>query len=225
MLHWICPECGRDCSPAVRECPICVSAAQQSPAATELVTSDGVLALVQTLQAVPPVPLLAPVAANGQAKATAALTVEEPASQTDEAIDSLVRPLIESADAVVPTTECVEPKPAPGLARLASDPPAAAKPSECVGAGPEGEPAEVATEHSPALPSLARLAESVERDPPAELPVEPATETSPSVEPLDAAAEAAFSADTLATPSVSEVTLPAVAPESDPAASPLKSQK
>ncbi len=225
MLHWICPECGRDCSPAVRECPICVSAAQQSPAATELVTSDGVLALVQTLQAVPPVPLLAPVAANGQAKATAALTVEEPASQTDEAIDSLVRPLIESADAVVPTTECVEPKPAPELASLASDPPAAAKPSECVGAGPEVEPADVATEHSPALPSLARLAESVERDPPAELPVEPSTETSPSVEPLVAAAEAAFSADTLATPSVSEGTLPAVAPESEPAASPVKSRK
>src|SRR5260370_39555990 len=103
MLHWICPECGRDCSPAVRECPICVSAAQQSPAATELVTSDGVLALVQTLQAVPAVPLLAPVAANGHAKATAAVTVEEPPSHTDEAIHTLVRPVIGPVGAVSPT--------------------------------------------------------------------------------------------------------------------------
>jgi hypothetical protein len=28
MLYWICPECGHECSPAIRECPTCTSAAQ-----------------------------------------------------------------------------------------------------------------------------------------------------------------------------------------------------
>jgi len=23
MLYWICPECGGECSPAIRECPAC----------------------------------------------------------------------------------------------------------------------------------------------------------------------------------------------------------
>ena len=31
MLYWICPECGHECSPAIRECPTCTAAAQ-SPA-------------------------------------------------------------------------------------------------------------------------------------------------------------------------------------------------
>ena len=31
MLYWICPECGHECSPAIRECPTCTSAAE-SPA-------------------------------------------------------------------------------------------------------------------------------------------------------------------------------------------------
>src|SRR5580692_9376470 len=31
MLYWICPECGHECSPAIRECPTCTSVAQ-SPA-------------------------------------------------------------------------------------------------------------------------------------------------------------------------------------------------
>jgi hypothetical protein len=28
MLYWICPECGHECSPAIRECPTCTAAAQ-----------------------------------------------------------------------------------------------------------------------------------------------------------------------------------------------------
>ncbi len=30
MLYWICPECGHECSPAIRECPTC-SAAEKAP--------------------------------------------------------------------------------------------------------------------------------------------------------------------------------------------------
>jgi len=51
MLCWICPECGRDCSPAVRECPAC---AQGQSGVTQ-----GVLSMVESLRAVPSVPLLA----------------------------------------------------------------------------------------------------------------------------------------------------------------------
>lgn len=100
MLYWICPECGRDCSPAVRECPVC---AQQHALVTE-----GVLALVQNFQSAPPVPLLAAApqqillfAANGhpvQATDTVAAVEEEPAVPAGDAIDSLVRPLVESAE-------------------------------------------------------------------------------------------------------------------------------
>src|ERR1043166_6323942 len=37
MFHWICPECGREIPPAVRECPVCdprVSDLQASPPPT-----------------------------------------------------------------------------------------------------------------------------------------------------------------------------------------------
>src|SRR5271170_3082099 len=36
MLYWICPECGHECSPAIRECPTCTAgekaAAKPAPA-------------------------------------------------------------------------------------------------------------------------------------------------------------------------------------------------
>src|SRR5690348_8082552 len=34
MLYWICPECGHECSPAVRECPTCTAPPESQPAAT-----------------------------------------------------------------------------------------------------------------------------------------------------------------------------------------------
>jgi hypothetical protein len=32
MLYWICPECGHECSPAVRECPTCTASTSSPPA-------------------------------------------------------------------------------------------------------------------------------------------------------------------------------------------------
>jgi hypothetical protein len=32
MLYWICPECGHECSPAIRECPTCTTPPVQQPA-------------------------------------------------------------------------------------------------------------------------------------------------------------------------------------------------
>ena len=37
MFHWICPECGRDISPAVKECPACDPKAASVAASPEAV--------------------------------------------------------------------------------------------------------------------------------------------------------------------------------------------
>jgi hypothetical protein len=42
MLYWICPECGHECSPAIRECPTCTAASSQAP------TQKPTLATAQT---------------------------------------------------------------------------------------------------------------------------------------------------------------------------------
>jgi hypothetical protein len=42
MLYWICPECGHECSPAIRECPTC--------------TTPEILLLAQNLQSAQPSP-------------------------------------------------------------------------------------------------------------------------------------------------------------------------
>src|SRR5580693_8377290 len=80
MLCWICPDCGRDCSPAVRECPSCaqgqagitqavVATAEVSPAevtnagvtnagVTNAGVTSAVLSMVEQFRSVPAVPLL-----------------------------------------------------------------------------------------------------------------------------------------------------------------------
>lgn len=134
MLCWICPECGRECSPAVRECPSC--------AERQAAVSSGVMAIAKTLEA-PPAPLLASgsqqyllFAINGHSDIrmeTATLIEEEP-PQTGDSIDSLVRPLVESAEPAAPQppppgalTPIRSAAPAPASAEL---PPPAALPIE-----------------------------------------------------------------------------------------------
>lgn len=46
MLYWICPECGRECSPAVRECPNCAAASASQP--------EPILALAENLRPLAP---------------------------------------------------------------------------------------------------------------------------------------------------------------------------
>jgi len=48
MLFWICPECGHECSPAIRECPTC--------------TTAEILSLARSFQCVPPSPVRPPAA-------------------------------------------------------------------------------------------------------------------------------------------------------------------
>ncbi len=67
MLYWICPECGHECSPAIRECPTCtappagVTPLVSSPGATSPGPSNNeLLSLAQNFQSASSVGLLAP---------------------------------------------------------------------------------------------------------------------------------------------------------------------
>jgi hypothetical protein len=83
MLYWICPECGHECSPAIRECPTCTAAEKAAPA------SQDILSLAQTFQSAPGGALLtaAPprnlIAANGHSapSSVAVITAEEAADE------------------------------------------------------------------------------------------------------------------------------------------------
>ncbi len=114
MLYWICPECGHECSPAIRECPTCAAAEQAAPKGetrpqiAEQASTD-ILSLAQTIDSAPTVGLLSPAsyrdlisAVNGHSApvSAAVLTQEAPAEQIEspaEHINSLVKPLVESA--------------------------------------------------------------------------------------------------------------------------------
>ena len=121
MLYWTCLECGRDCSPAVRECPACAAAAAtrsqpSGPLEQHSGVEAGIASLAQTFKIVATTPLLAApseiqhLSANGKSghtPGTATLTSVEVAPSVEEetlsipagdAVDSLVRPLVESAE-------------------------------------------------------------------------------------------------------------------------------
>lgn len=123
MLYWICPECGHECSPAIRECPTCTAAEQAPPAPPAAQTSADILTLAHNFE---PEPALAPSQVSAPAPAagllstasyrslvsatnghsapvsTAAVadedTVELVLSPADRArLASMVKPLVESA--------------------------------------------------------------------------------------------------------------------------------
>jgi len=74
MLYWICPECGHECSPAIRECPTCTAPPEstkrdsavpeqepvQRPAPQREGAGQGLLALAENFQSASSVGLLAP---------------------------------------------------------------------------------------------------------------------------------------------------------------------
>src|SRR5713101_4098419 len=120
MLHWICPDCGNDCSPTVRECPACASAPIRSASPSEEAVTEGVLALARSLQPsmdmllLAPAPqqlLLATVNGNGHSDGTSspiAVKEEDVRIPEDDTIDSLVRPLVESAEATPVVEDAVD---------------------------------------------------------------------------------------------------------------------
>jgi len=133
MLYWICPECGGECSPAVRECPACagdsvISPASAGPVYRKPAVTEEVLALVHNLQpdahasfeSEPVLPVLPPAntptnglsSGNGYSSPIATLDlpegpVDDELSPPKETIESLVRPLIES------TTSALSAEPPP----------------------------------------------------------------------------------------------------------------
>jgi hypothetical protein len=70
MLYWICPECGHECSPAIRECPTCTA-----PPETRANASRDLLSLAQNFQSAPSTGLL--MAPTGSTIA-AAVAIQEP---------------------------------------------------------------------------------------------------------------------------------------------------
>ena len=130
MFHWICPECGREIPPSVRECPVCdpqasILAAPEvaSPALTETVTAaNGAGA------ALPSAPIEA--VAASVAVAAAAIEIAEP---------------IPAPELVALEAEPVPPAPEPEPLVLVSPPPVIAAPETIV-------PETVAVETSPAEP-------------------------------------------------------------------------
>lgn len=103
MLYWICPECGQECSPAIRECPTCTAPpASPSAASGPASANGGLLSLAQNF---PPAPLSldlasAPpsrktlLATNGHEPSTggAVATLENVATLEDEPTVEIVAP-------------------------------------------------------------------------------------------------------------------------------------
>ena len=122
MLYWICPECGGECSPAVRECPACagppvISLASVDPVHRKPAVTEEVLALVQSVQPTSPAPFqVAP--SNGHSTPLTTLALAEVATEElppPEAIESLVRPLIESTTFATPVQLETQPSSPEGL--------------------------------------------------------------------------------------------------------------
>src|SRR5579863_1763185 len=61
MLYWICPECGHECSPAIRECPTCAAPpeAERKGVSTAMDNAE-LLSLAQNFQSSSAVAVLAP---------------------------------------------------------------------------------------------------------------------------------------------------------------------
>src|SRR5579862_1815066 len=113
MFHWICPECGREIAPTVRECPVC----------------DPVAATVETA-------LAGEVEAPARAEievATPVVTVETSATEMKPEADpdQLVVPVAASAPTIQPAPLAVE-IPAPVAAPIDAAPPALATRIESV---------------------------------------------------------------------------------------------
>ena len=138
MLYWICPECGGECSPAIRECPACagtraISPASVGPAHRKPAVTEQVLALVQQLQPTPQPPARGFSGGNGHSAPTATIELpelplppappvrEERSIPPQEAIEALVRPLIESTTLAPPPPPEPLAKPEPLAPQVLSD--------------------------------------------------------------------------------------------------------
>src|ERR1700691_2557986 len=124
MLYWICPECGHECSPAIRECPTCTA-----PPEIGANASQDLLSLAQNFQSAPSTGLM-----TASAAAVAIQEPREPELANNLApLDSLaIRPVrparleaIKLSSAPVPvriSSPAVAPSAAPTRAELGLEP-------------------------------------------------------------------------------------------------------
>jgi hypothetical protein len=120
MLYWICPECGHECSPAIRECPTCTaspeSTARNSTVQQRSSPSKELLSLAQNFESSSSVGLLAPAATVAVAEPVEPPPPKEPErSETMASLDGLaVNPVRPQG------SEPAKPIPAPVPARISS---------------------------------------------------------------------------------------------------------
>ena len=142
MFHWICPECGREIPPTIRECPACdpqasilaappIAAAapleRSAPGkfAEQIAVADPVIELPEpppTFEPVPPLESEAPVLVSRATAAAETVTLANaaPAALVETAP---VKPVEAIAAAIAdPVTELNEPPPTPEPVPLASEP-------------------------------------------------------------------------------------------------------
>jgi hypothetical protein len=96
MLYWICPECGHECSPAIRECPTCAAPPDSTSNA-----SQQLLSLAQNFQSAPsqgilmaPVSLATAVAVEDPPKEDLAVQEPEPITKLAPLDNLTVKPAI-----------------------------------------------------------------------------------------------------------------------------------
>jgi hypothetical protein len=152
MLYWICPECGHECSPAIRECPTCTAAEKSAPIAAERKqateaaeqTSTEILTLAQNFESAPATGMLSAASyrnlvagANGHAAPVAAAVIDDeptvellPEIEAPEAPAAAEKETDTHIDSLVkPLVDSVKPKEPPASTTLAPLDGLAVKPS------------------------------------------------------------------------------------------------
>src|ERR1700677_2838754 len=101
MFHWICPECGREIPPAVKECPAC------DPQPEQAATPSAPLfeAVAETAPVPPPaariaVPATAAVLSSPPALPAAETSLEAPRPAPQETPPETIDPLLAMAERV-----------------------------------------------------------------------------------------------------------------------------
>jgi len=167
MFHWICPECGREIPPAVKECPDCDPKAASVAAIPEPV-------------APPPLPVVAPPPA--------------PVLSTEAALP--IDPLLALAESIRAAQVPVEPAPAhPAPESPASEPVQPEEPAEEVAVLVAAEP--VAEAAAAAAEEIPPVAEVREPEPHPEAPLEAAPVAPPPEVPAPIAAPIAAPLSTI----------------------------
>jgi hypothetical protein len=129
MLYWICPECGHECSPAIRECPTC-TAPPAAPAVRQAAASQELLSLAKNFQSASSVAVLAPPAAVA-VKEPVKPALAEPEPELSDKLASLDGLTVKAARPGRSEPANLPPAPIPVRISSPAAPSAAFPPSKC----------------------------------------------------------------------------------------------